>query len=70
LILVFPSKLRATLGVPTNFDNRNTTTLELFDLTIHYLERFLHEMHLVVNTSFIKRNERDSSDKHFFKLDT
>jgi hypothetical protein len=41
VILTFPSELWATFGVPSNFNNRDPTSLELLDLAIHDFERFL-----------------------------
>nr|GEX57412.1 hypothetical protein [Tanacetum cinerariifolium] len=53
LIFMLSGELRTSLGVPTHFDNRNTTLLQTLELTAHDLDKFFDEVQFVVNLNFI-----------------
>nr|GEY03438.1 hypothetical protein [Tanacetum cinerariifolium] len=53
LIFTLPGELRTSLGVPALFDNRNTTLLQLLNLTVYDLDKFFNEVQFVINLDFI-----------------
>nr|GEZ38667.1 hypothetical protein [Tanacetum cinerariifolium] len=63
-------RTRTSLRAPSNFDNGDTVLLRPLDITIHDLYWLFNEVKLVINMYLIQQNTNDSSDKHFFKLDT
>ncbi|GJZ55294.1 hypothetical protein Tco_0610487 [Tanacetum coccineum] len=44
LVFTLPGEPRTSPGVPPHFDNRNTTLLQMLDLTVHNLDRFFNEI--------------------------
>ncbi|KAI3786527.1 hypothetical protein L1987_40274 [Smallanthus sonchifolius] len=68
LVLSFPSKFRTTLRFSTDFDNRNTTSLELFDFTIHDFYRSLNEVHRFINVHVVKRYVKIFVSKAFLQI--
>lgn len=40
-VFALPCELRSSLGVPSNFDDRDATLLKSFDFAIHDFDRFL-----------------------------
>ncbi|GKE64219.1 hypothetical protein Tco_1518380, partial [Tanacetum coccineum] len=61
-------ELRTSPGVPTYFDNRNTTLLQTLDLTVHDLDRFFYEVEFVVNLDFIQRYSKRFVDHAFLQI--
>ncbi|GJU94440.1 hypothetical protein Tco_1319196 [Tanacetum coccineum] len=41
--------------VPTYLENWNTALLQMFDLTVHDLDKFFNEVELVIDLDFIQR---------------
>nr|GFA79821.1 putative reverse transcriptase domain-containing protein [Tanacetum cinerariifolium] len=54
LVFTLPGKLGTSHGVPAHFDNRNTTLIQMLDLTVYDLDRFFDEILFVVNLDFIQ----------------
>nr|GEW97815.1 zinc finger, CCHC-type [Tanacetum cinerariifolium] len=55
LVFTLPRELRTSLGVPTYFDDQDTTMLQTFDLTVHDLNKFFNEVEFFVDLDFIQR---------------
>nr|GFB51254.1 hypothetical protein [Tanacetum cinerariifolium] len=54
LVFTLPGELRTSRGVPAHLDYRNTTLLQMLDLTVHDLNGFFNEVQFVVNLDFIQ----------------
>ncbi|GJY91284.1 ribonuclease H-like domain-containing protein [Tanacetum coccineum] len=61
LVFTFPCELRTSPGVPSNLDNWDTASPQLFDFAIHDYDWFLDELKLVIK---MKLSTPDLSDPH------
>ncbi|GKC25042.1 hypothetical protein Tco_1027192 [Tanacetum coccineum] len=70
LIFVFPCKFWSSFRVSSYFDYRDTTLSQLLDFSIHNLHWFFYKVEFVIEPKLFHKMMRDSSDRHFFRLET
>ena len=58
LVLVLPSRLGLTSGIPADLDYKVWLSFELLDLAVHDFDRFLCEVQLFIDLGFSERNRK------------
>ncbi|GKG42125.1 hypothetical protein Tco_0473876, partial [Tanacetum coccineum] len=53
LVFSFPCEFGTSFRVPSNLDDRNTTSLQLLDFTIYDLHWFFNKVELIINIKLI-----------------
>ena len=68
LILAFPSEFRSSLGVPTNFHNRDAALFRLLDLSVHDLYWFFNKVEALVDLDLIEWDYKNLFGQTLFQF--
>ena len=68
LILALPSELRSSLGVPANLHNWDVALFRSFDLSVHNLHRFFHEVEALVDLDIVEWDYKSLVRQSLFQV--